>query len=285
MKFDHQKSGKNEVLAVFEWINRHKTWAAWISFLALCISLLVKEIYPALYITCVLLYLAAITATLLDIHRQIEPPITRFSSHAAANPSVFEEIEKAAKQGRCEICWLGVTMTSAWLTLENKLRPLIVKQLVQNLTVRLLQSDPDFLKTILDPGHPMCENTRTEHGTIVDFSIRYKTELDKSESKIEIFQYSYMPNFHGLLINNSILYLSTVRWEGPKYTELSVPHEPFERYDRSTEKGEYLINLFISWFEKGVFASRSKLPVSAASLPVSTPSSIPPFASPPPSSS
>ena len=56
-----------------------------------------------------------------------------------------------------------------------------------------------------------------------------------------------MPNYHGLLINNSILFMSHVRWD---HDTLNVAEVPYERFDLTTEKGQYYIKLFSSWLKK-----------------------------------
>src|SRR5690349_10507765 len=121
LKLTNTTFTKNEVLAVFKWLYDHRRISAWIAFVILLISSLFS--WPVVNIVSLILYLAIITATVLDIHRHIEPPITRFSSHSVANPEMFSEIDKAIKQGLCELSWVGVTMQSAWLTLENRLQP------------------------------------------------------------------------------------------------------------------------------------------------------------------
>jgi hypothetical protein len=211
-----------------------------------------RTIVPQLLPFSLMLYVTTVTSILLEIHGRTSPITTVYSSHQDAAGVFLSEIRTASeRQGRCELAWIGVTMQSAWLTLENALGRAIEDTHCSDLHIRLLQSDPDYLATILGGDSNTPQLTREQWQHIARFSQRNADALRASRSTIEIAQYGYMPNYHGLLINDEILYLATVRWNGRDSSELSVPHEPFERFDRSTERGRYMISLYKSWFDKG----------------------------------
>ncbi len=243
---------ENEFVKPFRWLHDNKKFAAWGAYALLTLSILLDNWFPQIFPVAVFVYLSIMTNVLLDIHRRSEPERTVFPSHQEAQTEFHDEIRSALRQpGRCDIAWIGVTMQSAWLTLENALGKAIQSKQVSNLHIRLLQTDPNFLESILPQGDSQPNLVRKQAEHIETFCSRYTTCLSSTESSLAIAQYAYMPNYHGILINDSVLYLSNVRWSDSDLSELSVPHEPFERFDRSTERGVYMIGLYKSWLEKG----------------------------------
>lgn len=262
---------QSDFLSVVRWLHDHKRLAAWVSYGLLTSSILLLNWVPQLFPVCAVLYLSVVTAVLMDIHKRTKPTRTVLPSHSEANLAFHEEIRRAlAEPGRCEMAWLGVTMQSAWLTLENTLGKAIQSRKASDLHIRLLQSDPAYLESILDDGDKQPAITRQQADYIKAFCERHDQCLRATGSTIELSQYAYMPNIHGLLINDSVLFLSYVRWTDSDLSDLSVPHEPFERFDRSTERGQYMIKLFKSWLEKGFLVASSSLCFPPEIKPVST---------------
>jgi hypothetical protein len=243
---------RNELVQLVEWLDKSKRIAAIFSTGLVIVALALNDIFPQLLPIASLVYLSAITAILLEIHGRTVPPQTIFASHQVVAALLYEEIQAAvAQHGKCEISWIGVTMQSAWLTLENALGRKMADGTVRNVHIRLLQSDPQYIGSVLgdDDSNPQLTREQWEH--IVRFARRNQAALEEATSSIEIAQYAYMPNYHGLLINDDVLFLATVRWTGEDFSELSVPHEPFERFDRSSARGIYMIDLYKAWLERG----------------------------------
>ena len=144
-----------------------------------------------------------------------------------------------------------MTLHAAWATLENCLSDPIREKKCKNLVVRLSQCSPGYLRSILPETDTTAKSAETQFDIIVAFCKSQQASLQATNSNIAIVQYDYMPNYHGILINRSVLFLSTVRWEEvSNFSTLSVPHEPYIRYDQSSERGEYMINLYLSWLER-----------------------------------
>ena len=215
--------------------------------LALWVAVLVRNSVPDLMVVAVVLYLSVFARILYDIYDKLaEKRKKRFRSHQDANDAIRAEIVSALGRKNCEIVWLGVTLQSAWLTLENALQPVVYAEKLNRLKLKLFQTSPSFLAPIL----PEAAAITAEQAKIVQgFAKRFCAELSRSQSEISLVQYDYMPNFHGILIDNKILFLSTVRWIPGDPAELSVPHEPFERIQEGAEEGAYMIALFKSWVE------------------------------------
>lgn len=260
------ESSDSGFVQVWNAISKRKHYAAWLALFAVPASALVSDFDPKAYIGAFVAYLGIVTAILADLLKRTEPKESRFQSHSDANKAIIPEIQKAIRGRSCEVYWIGVTLQSAWLTLERSLNEPVRKRQLRNLKIKLLQSNPDYLCQILPSGDAMISATRTQWDLIQQFKARYEEEIKATGSAIEIAQYSYMPNLHGVLINRNTLFLSNVRWEDGAYSELSVPHEPFERLDRSTERGEYLISLYLSWLEKGFAVAGSKPPQTVVQI-------------------
>lgn len=244
--------GSGDLARALLWLSRAKRHAAWLACGLVALSGAIRTAVPQFLPFSLMLYLTVITSVLLEMYGRSTPERTIYASHQEGAGVFFSEIRAAVERpGRCDIAWIGVTLQSAWLTLENALGRAIVDCSVSNVHIRLLQSDPVFLSTILDGDDSCADLTREQSEHIARFARRNCDALRRCEASIEIAQYAHMPNFHGLLINGSVLYLSTVRWGGEDFMDLSVPHEPFERFDRSTERGQYMISLYSSWLEKG----------------------------------
>ena len=252
------ESDVSEYAAFFALLQDHKRLVAWIGFVLVTVSAALKSVVPQLLPVAAFVYLTALTSVVVDIHRRTEVIRTVFPSHQAATSAFFDEITSAIHaHGACELAWIGVTMQSAWLTLENALGRAITDGQIADLHIRLLQSDPDYLRELLGTDDSLGQLAREQAEHICRFSTRNAQNLRSAGSTIELAQYAYMPNYHGLLINGETLYLATVRWAGPDFSELSVPTEPFERFDRSTDRGRYMIYLYTAWLEKGFHTAPS----------------------------
>jgi len=245
-------SRKGEFSRTLERLDQAKRATTIIACILVVAGGVLQDVIPQFLPIAILLYLTAITAILLEIHAWTAPSLNVYSSLQAAATVLLEEIQKGSRRkGRCDILWLGVTMQSAWLTIENAIGRDLAECAITDIHIRLLQSDPGYLLSILKSDDSTPQLTAEQAQYIARFCERNSNALKAGRSTISIAQYAYMPNYHGLLINESVLYLSTVRWTGGEYAELSVPHEPFERFDRSTPRGQYMIDLYCAWVEKG----------------------------------
>jgi len=274
---------KSELVRLLSWLDRTKRVAALFACALIVAAGALQKVAPWFLPYAVVLYLISITSLLLEIHGHTTQEETIYGSHQEAGPAFFDEIRAAVeRQGRCDIAWIGVTMQSAWLTIENALGRVIADGTRSDLHIRLLQADPEYMAMILEADDSCPQLTREQWEHICRFGRRNKDSLRASHSSVEIAQYAYMPNYHGLLINGELLFLSTVRWTGRGFTELSVPHEPFQRFDHSTERGRYMIQLYQAWLQKGYQAAvrisvfpESDIPSGADDSPMQLPPKVP----------
>lgn len=193
-------------------------------------------------------HLGMIVTLLVDIHTKNNPKETWFQSHQASLPAVREVLDSALLAKSCCLVWIGVSMQSAWLALEQVFQK-IEKSEAINLNITLLQSNPEFLRSIFGDNAHLAKITEGQWDYMNQRCKQIEPALRATQSKITLAQYSYMPNIHGLLIGDRTLFLSSVRWQGD---ELSVPREPFELLTAETNRGRYSIELYNSWLQHGI---------------------------------
>jgi hypothetical protein len=210
------------------------------------------DIDPYEFITAALIaHFGIFMAILVDIHKKVLPSEMWFGSHQDALPEIRSALNVCVKEGAPHICWIGVSLQSAWLALEDVLRKL-EDGTVHKLNIVLLQSEPESLRKIEGEMEGIAEIAEGQMHYMQQRCRLLSDTLEKTGSTIVIGQYDYMPNIHGTLFNQSLLFLSNVRWTGKDLSELSVPREPFERFDARSDKGRYMIGLYNSWLEKGL---------------------------------
>ena len=111
----------------------------------------------------------------------------------------------------------------------------------------LVQSSPEALRSMMPLGDTTADMTEAQRREILSFVDEHKDQLTSVGSSINLINYNHMPNYHGILIDDKILFLSNCRWQK---NSLIVPHEPFTRYDMTTDQGRYMIKLYKSWVSK-----------------------------------
>lgn len=186
---------------------------------------------------------------LSDIYDKGRTPELWFQSHQESLPTLRKELERALEERPVSVVWLGVSMQSAWLALEGVFSK-IEEGLVSEVKVVLLPIHPDYCRTLPGNNDGLAMVTEGQMEYMRRRCTAMSPALNATKSEIIIAQYAYMPNFHGVLVNESTLFLSTVRWHGENFEELSVPREPYELIDSATPRGRYAIRLFNSWVDK-----------------------------------
>jgi hypothetical protein len=277
--------------AVIAWLDSNKPFLAKLTYVSLFLTYLIgipawpaiserfgldSSLGTSLVIGAFIAHLGVLLSLMVDMHNEMTPRETWFQSHQEALPSIRAALNAAVRERPCRIVWIGVSMQSAWLALENVFRA-IEESTVAEIKVTLLLVNPEFFRTL--PGSNEGLATLTE-GQMEYMSKRCEAmqqALLATQSEIVLAQYSYMPNFHGLLVGDHTLFLSTVRWHGKNRHELSVPREPKELLTSNTNRGRYAIELYHSWLEKGcVTAQEQGRLFRYPSLPTQASSPAPP---------
>lgn len=237
---------KSSFVDFFNTIAEHKRVGAWVAFLALAASGFFLSVAPALFHSCLIAFLFSIMVILLDIHKKVATPPSdlRYESLAECWGDIKHDLDIAFSGENLEISWVGVTLHEAWNHISRELRPRLAQRSCPKMELRFSQCHPDALKQWVGNSSPILLKARAYWEDITAFCANHNEAFQRTESTLRVDRYHYMPNFHGVLINDSILYLSTVRWEG---STLLIADEPYERHTDATERGRYSIDLYRSW--------------------------------------
>lgn len=201
----------------------------------------------------VLTYLGVLLAIILEVYQAVRPPSIRVYTDVAEawNTDMKHEIEKALRTRlhtrRSDIHWLGVTLGVAWPHLRLVLRPLAQAGMLSNVTVGLSQVNPEYLKVIAPYDSGLPHEAEAMWNEIGSFIAEFTQSQPLNQCEITRARYYYMPTFHGLLINNSVAFVSYVTWDGNK---LRVSENRYWRYDNKSEDGDQLIQIFRHWVDK-----------------------------------
>ncbi len=257
--------------AAIAWLDTNKPFLAKITYASLFLTYLIgipawpaistwlsldKEMGVTLVIGVFIAHLGLILTLVVDIYSKVLPAETWFQSHQEALPTIRELLNAALHERPCKIIWIGVSMQSAWLALENVFRN-IEEAAASEVKVTLLLINPDYLRTLPGENDGLAKATEGQIEYMTTRCQAMNQALLSTNSEITLAQYSHMPNFHGPLIGDNTLFLSAVRWHGDGYKELSVPREPNELLTSSTNRGRYSIKLYNSWLEKGLISARA----------------------------
>jgi len=252
--------------ATIAWIDGNKAFFAKVLYVLLAVVSLVgipawpaishkfslsEEDGVALLAGVVIAYMGIMLSLVVEIHRKSASTETWFASHQESLDAIREALGSAVKERRCKLTWIGVSLQSAWLALEQILRG-IEESSLTNVQITLLQSEPGFLRRLDESNDGLAGISEGQFQYMKQRCESMRSTLEASRSQIVIAQYSYMPNIHGVLIGDQILFLSFVRWQGRARSELSVPREPFERLSDQTPRGRYAIELYRSWQERAL---------------------------------
>lgn len=238
-----------EFLSFLEWLSGQKRVFAWLTYLLLLTSGFWVKVHPELFLGSVLAFLLALLLVLLEIQKKLTQVETRKPNLAETWPDIKQELGKALSRREAELSWLGGTLGDAWPQLRLILRPLAQSRRLPRITLNLAQVSPGFLKQITESGSHIPARAEAFWQEIQNFRQEFADYLAETGSTINLSRYDFMPNFHGLLINNSVLFLSHMRWEGKN---LLIAEEPYERFDHRTDRGSYHIDLFRSWLDKAM---------------------------------
>jgi hypothetical protein len=267
IKVKHSKKG---FAAAISWIDKNKSIVAKISYVTLFLVYLIvipawpiiskvflieKDFGQTLLVGVFIIHLGIILSILIEIYDKEQPHETWFQNHQEALPSIKEALNIALKERPCKITWIGISFQSAWLALENVFNSIEMGEATE-IKMLLLLIDSDYIRHIDGENNGLASVTEGQLQYMLGRCKAMNQKLRATNSEIVLAQYSYMPNFHGPKIGEHTLFLSTVRWEGDGYGNLSVPLEPNELYTQSSDKGKYIFKLYNSWVEKALESAR-----------------------------
>jgi hypothetical protein len=157
-----------------------------------------------------------------------------------------EIIERSHRNKKITIRAIGMSMAHAWPFFTDVTSPIIGDRSIRlNLLVALL--DPAWVD-IQKVNRTWAEQAKTSYASMVRFSETHRQSLITSGSRISISLYAHMPNWHGVLIDDDTLFLSTCVWKNGSLNGAENSYEII----RSGERNEAVrrIEHFRSWFDK-----------------------------------
>ena len=138
-------------------ISQYKRPLAWITFIALVVAQIIGNLNHNLFKGTLLAFAFTILLILLDVHKMLSLKKNKFTASLADTwPEIRNELIKALQKKNVEISWLGVTLGDAWPQLKLIISPIIKEKKFANLTLRLSQVHPEYLKKItkIDSHYP-----------------------------------------------------------------------------------------------------------------------------------
>ncbi|WP_303318468.1 DUF4062 domain-containing protein [Flavivirga abyssicola] len=118
--------------------------------------------------------------------------------------------------------------------------------------MRLQTLDPNCSSwKLLDRRWPnLLESFNNDRDDLIDFFEEMRKEKKDNDMFIKHTQYTHMPNFHGLLINDTDLFLSDCAWDSKK--KLTAGKNFYEHYKAGIgEIHDHKIKLYKRWFDYG----------------------------------
>ena len=207
-----------------------------------------------------------IISMLFEIHKEVtERSInTVYPDFYEASMDMRAAISKAAdRDNRLTLRWLGMSMGHAWPFLLNTLNPLMNGR--RPIQTRVELAFLDFEWPELETINPQrIETAKANFESVNRFRQDHQPVLAEKGWSIDAWLYRHMPNYHGLLINERELFLSTCGWQEMK---LSGAGNPYERFSTNDGFGKKKVELFQQWFEYSVRTATKKskdLPIRQA---------------------
>ena len=150
------------------------------------------------------------------------------------------------KKGDISIQWIGMTMHHAWTFLKNILPGIVADKRRVSIKIELCMLDSGWDK-LEGLNASWKGRTVTNYEAICLFKKQVENKQTDNKWSIDVYLYRHMPHWHGLLIDNKYLFLSTCSWKDGVLLGGENPYELYERDDKLG--GSKKISQFNSWFK------------------------------------
>jgi hypothetical protein len=157
---------------------------------------------------------------------------------------IEEQIQQRMKRTRkVQIRAIGMSMGHAWPFLSEILRKLLDSNAgAINLHLAIIDSQWNELAQVNPHWGQTADGNVARISTFAEANI---SRLLTSGSTITISRYAHMPNWHGVLLDDDVLFESTCIWQGDT---LAGAENEYERHVVSDPIGAARIGRFTSWF-------------------------------------
>jgi hypothetical protein len=209
---------------------------------------------PAIQIAAIGLLGIIILETLFDIQSKFISKDRRvvFAEFFEASNFMKQVILSRVERNQCvQIRALGMSMGHAWPFLTNTLTPLLDREMRQTVELHIAMLDGNWEElSRINPD--WSSRAKTNLSEILRFINSHEKRLAAKEWTVTVHQYRHMPNWHGILIDDDLLFLSVCFWRNNRLTGAENGYELLSASDESL--GRHRIAQFKTWFE---FVSRS----------------------------
>lgn len=186
---------------------------------------------------------------LFELHKQVtqEKDVVVFSEFYEVSLALRGAIADRL-HGNQRVCIraLGMSMGHAWPFLANTLVPILERdgRQVVDLQIAMLDAQWDRLED-LNPA--WADRVGGNYRQILRFANEHRTLLERKGWRVSVHRYSHMPNWHGILIDQDLLFLGTCYWKSGLLTGGENQYELFRASE--SELATHRIEQFLSWFE------------------------------------
>lgn len=172
-----------------------------------------------------------------SVAKIVETPFPpQWKNFTEAQKEIMRSIENMiGREGHLTLDLLGVSARYSWRMVEDEMGRLIKNYTDKPIEINVIVTDSDLLKRwgLVSWSSDL---ERTIIG-ISDFRNTYKAEIESGRVKIKRFNYDTIPQWHGVMINRSLLFLGAGRWSfdtdtGYKLQLGQCPYKKFEVNDR-----------------------------------------------------
>ncbi len=204
---------------------------------------------------------------LFDIYNQVDRRLVNIETNVTHGaPPYFSDfvhaegdindaiVNSLVESNEVELCFLTVSASYSWPLFESVVRQIDKKFGKGNRKITLTIC-------LVYPSHFDNWKLNTwKHKSIVtisnikDFEIRYRDRIEVNNITINQYLFDNLPHWHGILINNSILYLGRTEWEFPAEGESAsllvgqIEYRKFAKSDRFG--GAERIERFMNWIRR-----------------------------------
>lgn len=139
---------------------------------------------------------------------------------------------------------IGMSMGHAWTLISGVLDTLLRDTNARNIQINISMLDPTWPELHqLNPG--WAARAPANHTAIVDYIARHQNDFNQRHWTFALHTYRHMPNWHGICLDDQVLFLSTCSWQS---AELTGGENEYERLERgSGDKNDRLFAIFRSW--------------------------------------
>lgn len=217
----------------------------------LVLLLIVSEVvdWAGVRATAALALLALILETLFEIDAKVRPSDSAlwFQTFDMAIPEISEEVRRRCTRRAVRLRWLGVTQEAGWPVIQSLMLEVIDNHLGDRAGLRVEMA-------ILDPTGSVCAGpyatSKNQIAATVErvaqFQVARADSMKAHNCTLSIVEYDFQPTWHGLLVDDDLLYFSTTL---PQNRHLAAPQAGVEVV--STRQGNAAaarIEQFASWF-------------------------------------